>query len=121
MKDLGIEKILVSKKISFGEKNYKYFICYLYNDHEIKRLHIMLPKTNAYVKSCDGKTKWIYFSSEDDDLLETYNIIWDKVSADIKQEVDSEPVCNKQFLKTKIKSRVMKLQTFRIKKFPSRL
>ena len=41
---------------------------------------------------------------EDDDLLEKYNTIWDKVSADIKNELDSEPVYNKEFLKTKIKS-----------------
>ena len=44
----------------------------------------MLPKTRAYVKSYDGQTKWMYFLIEDDDLLEKYNIIWDKVSADIK-------------------------------------
>ena len=33
-----------------------------------------------------------------------HNIIWDKVSADILKEFDSEPVYNKEFLKTKIKS-----------------
>ena len=32
-----------------------------------------------------------------------YNTIWDKVSADIKKEFDSEPVYNKSILKTKIK------------------
>ena len=26
-----------------------------------KPLCIMLPKTSAYVKYCDGETKWIYF------------------------------------------------------------
>ena len=30
----------------------------------------MFPKTSAYVKSYDGQTKWIYFSIEDDELLE---------------------------------------------------
>ena len=30
--DVDIEKVLVSNKISFGEKNYKYFIGYLYNE-----------------------------------------------------------------------------------------
>ena len=44
-----IEKILVSNKISFGEKNYKYFIKYLY-DHKVKPLHIMLPKMSTYGK-----------------------------------------------------------------------
>ena len=44
------------------------------------------------------------FLIEDDGLLETYNTIWDKVSADIKKEFDSEPAYNNEFLKTKIKS-----------------
>ena len=63
----------------------------------------MLLKTRGYIKSYDGKTKWIYFLIEDDELLETYDITWDKVSADIKKEYDSKPVYNKSFLKTKIK------------------
>ena len=62
----------------------------------------MLPKTGADVKSFDGQTKWMYFLIEDDDLLEKYNTIWDKVSTDIKKEFDSEPVYNKKFLKAKI-------------------
>ena len=41
---------------------------------------------------------------KDDDLLEKYNTFWDKASADFKKKLDSEPVCNKNFLKTKIKS-----------------
>ena len=42
LKDVDIEKVLVSNKISFGEKNYKYFIGYLYNDNKVKPLHKML-------------------------------------------------------------------------------
>ena len=64
----------------------------------------MLPETSAYVKSYDGQTKWMYFLIEDDDLLEKCKTIWDKVSADIKKQFDSAPVCKKEFLKTKIKS-----------------
>ena len=47
----------------------------------------MLPKTSAYVKRYYGQTKWMYFLIEDDDLLEKYNFIWDKVSTDIKQNL----------------------------------
>ena len=50
LRDIDIEKVLVSNKFSFGEKNYKYFIGYLHNNHTVKPLHIMLPKTSAYVK-----------------------------------------------------------------------
>ena len=82
LKDVNIEKVLVSNKIYFGGKNYKYFIGYLSNDH-------ILPKTSTYIKSYDGQTKC--------------NTIWDNVSADIKKN-DSEPVYNKKILETRIKS-----------------
>ena len=95
---------LIYNKISSDERNYKYFIGYLYNNPKLKRLHIMLPKTNAYVKSYDRQTKWMYFFIEDGDLLQKYNTIWDKVSADIKKEFDSEPVYSKKYLKIKKKS-----------------
>ena len=117
LKDVDIQKVLVSNKISFSEKNYKCFIGYLYNDNKVKPLHIVLPKTSAYVKIYDGQTKWMYFLIEDDDLLEKHNTIRDKVSADIKKEFDNEPVYNKEFLKTKIRSHddeVTKLQIFKI-------
>ena len=64
LKVIDIDKVLVSNKISFGEKNYKYFIRYLYNDHKVKSLLIMLPET-----SYDRQTKWMYFLIEDVDLL----------------------------------------------------
>ena len=117
LKDQDIEKVLVSNKISSGEKNYIYFIGYFYGDYKIKPLYITLAKMSAYVKSYDGQTKWMYFLIEDDDLLEKYNAIWDKFSTDVKKEFDSEPVYNEQFLKTKIISMVMKLQIFMIKEF----
>ena len=64
----------------------------------------MLPNRSAYVKSYDGKTKWVYFFIEDDDLSEKYNTIWDiKVSADIKKEFDSEPVYNKKIFRNQNK------------------
>ena len=47
----------------------------------------MLPKTSVYVKRYYGQTKWMYFLIEDDDLLEKYNFIWDKVSTDIKENL----------------------------------
>ena len=65
----------------------------------------MLPKTNTCVKSCDEQTKWMFFWIKDNDLLETYNTIWDKVSVDIKKEFDNKPLYSKEFLKIKIKSR----------------
>ena len=79
--DVDIEKVLVSNKISSGQKNYKYIIGYLYKDHKFKTLNIMLPKTSFYLKSYDGQTKWMYFLIENDNKRkhnkkEHYKILW---------------------------------------------
>ena len=77
--DVEIQKVLVSNKISFSEKNYKYFIGYLYNGNKVKPSNLMLPKINTYLKSYDWQTKLTYFLIDDDDLLKKYNTIWDTI------------------------------------------
>ena len=77
-------------------KNYKYFIGYKDDDHKIKPLRIMLPKTSAYVKRYGGETKWMYFFIEDDKLLETHNNIWKEIFSSMKKDHDCEPNCNKK-------------------------
>ena len=58
----------------------------------------------------------MYLLIEDDHLLEKNNTICDKVSADKKKEFDSEPLDNKNYLKTKIILIAMKLQIFTTKR-----
>ena len=60
----------------------------------------------------------MYFLIDDNVLLEKYNTIWDKVSTDIKKEIDSEPVYNEECLKTKIKSHGDQATGFYDKKIP---
>ena len=79
----------------------------------------MLPKTSAHAKSYDGQTKWMYFLIEDDYSLEKYNTVWDKFSADIKKEFDSEPVFNKNYLLTKTKSHGNEVTDLYGKKIPT--
>ena len=58
------------------------------------------------------------FLIENDDLLEKYNTIWDKVEADNKKkEFDSEHVYNKEISKTKTKSHGNEVTDFYDKKF----
>ena len=52
----------------------------------------MLPKIKAYIKSYDGQTRSMYFLIRDHDLLEKYNIVWDKFCAMIKKKFDNKPV-----------------------------
>ena len=63
----------------------------------------MLPLPSAYIKNYDEETNWIYFLIKDDDLLNKYNTIWDKINADAKTELNGKTVYYKKFLKTKTK------------------
>ena len=77
-----------------GEQNYKYSVGYRDDYHEIKLLHIIVSRTSTYVKIYDGETKWMYFSTEDNELLESYKGILNKISNVIKIELDCKRICN---------------------------
>ena len=75
----------------------------------------MFPKTRAYVKIYYGQTSFLI---KDDDLLEKYNTIWDKLIADIQIQFDREPVQNNKFLKDKRKSYDDEATVFHDKEIP---
>ena len=68
--------MVVSNKVSFGKKGFKYFIGYK-EAKKSRPSYIFLPKMNAYRKDFD-ETKYISFLIKHDALLEKYNEIWGK-------------------------------------------
>ena len=65
---------------------------------------------SAYRRDFD-ETKYISFLIKDDELLEKYNEIWEKVKSSIKKKFYSEPVYNEKYVKAKIKSYDGKINT----------
>ena len=61
----------------------------------------------------------MYFLIDDYKLLEKCNTIWDKFSSDIRKEFNSEHICNKNYLNTKIKSHGDEITYIYDKKFLS--
>ena len=104
LKDVDIEKVFVPNKKFLLKTNCIYLNGYLYNDHKVKPIHIMFPKTSAYVKCYDGQIKWMYF------LI--------KLALIYKKEFDSQLVYNEKFLKTKVKSHGDEITDFYDKKIP---
>ena len=97
-KNIDINKIVVSNQVLFGfKKGFKYFIGYK-DASKMKPLFIFLPKMSAYRKDFDI-TKYTSFLIKDDELLEKYNEIWEKVKNSLKKNFDSEPVYNEKYLK----------------------
>ena len=75
---IDVNKILVSKKESYGTKNsLKYFIGYN-DDVVIRPLCIILPQMIGYVKHFDSN-KTMSFNVSDIKLLKKYNKIWEKL------------------------------------------
>ena len=104
MIDIDVNKILVSKKESYGTKNsLKYFIGY--NDGDIIRpLCILLPKMIAYVKHFDSN-KTMSFKVSGNKLLKKYKKIWGKVGNLLNIKFESGPVYGDvdKYIRTKIK------------------
>ena len=102
--DIDDNKILVSKKESYGTRNLlKYFPGYN-DDDVIKPLCIRLPQMIGYVKHFDSN-KTMSFKVSDNKLLKKYNKIWEKISNLLNIEFDSEPVYGDgdKYINTKIK------------------
>ena len=102
--ELDVDKMLVSKKGSYGTKNsLKYFNGY--NDDDVIRpLCIKPPQMIGYVKNFDSN-KTMSFKVDNNKLLKKYNKIWGKISNLMNIEFDSEPVYgdNDKYIKTKMK------------------
>ena len=93
---------MASNKVSFGKKGIKYFIGYK-DAKKIRSSCTFLPKMIVYRKDFH-ETKYMSFLIKDDELLEAYHEIWEKVKNIIKKEFDSEPLYNEKYLRAKIKS-----------------
>ena len=99
---MDINKIVVSNKVFFCKKDFKYFISYK-NAKTIRLLCIFLLKICAYIRNFD-ETKCMSFLIKNEK-------IGNKVSKNIKTEFGSKPVDNEKYLKTKIKSYTGKVNT----------
>ena len=102
IKNMDIKKMVVFN-VSLGKKCFKYLIRY-----ENQTSMSVSPENE-----CILKTKYISFQIKIDELenLEKYNEIWEKAKNSIKKESDSEPVCNKKYLKARITSHNKKINT----------
>ena len=117
---LDVNKLLVSKRESYGTiKSLTYFTGY--NDDDVIRpFFIKLSQMIDYVKHFDSNNT-LSFKINDNKLLKKYNKIWEKVSNLMNIKFDSEPVYddNDKYIKTERKLYGDKINThFQGKKIP---
>ena len=95
-----VDQIVVSDKFNHSDDGFKYFIGY--QEHEIvKPLCIILPQMSRYIKYFENGGKSTSFFVRDDNVLDKYNEIWDKIKEKLSIKFHSMPVYDQKYLKVK--------------------
>ena len=103
VKDIDINKILISKPESFDKSNVKKYIIG-YNDNTIRPLQLFLPKMTGYLNIFEDGNRKMSFLTDNNEFLERYTKIWEKISDLINKKIGSGPVYNNKYINTKIRS-----------------
>ena len=80
---VDLSKIVVSSRWKLNDTTYKYFCGYLNND-VIKPLCVILPQMNGYIKYFDNGGKNMSLVTDDKEVYEKYNEIWNIVKGLLK-------------------------------------
>ena len=97
--EIDVNKILVSKKESYGTKNaLKYFIGYN-GDDVIGPLCVKLSQMTGYARKFD-KNVTMSFRANNKQVLKNYNKIWEKVEKVMKENFESKPVYGDGYINT---------------------
>ena len=94
--EVDVSKIVVSNRVPFARKDFKYLIGYKVGK-KFRPLCVMLPKLSAYRRDFD-ETKYMSFL-KNYELLEKYNEIWEKASKAVKKRFNSKSVYDDKYLK----------------------
>ena len=89
VEDIDIKKILIFKPEAYENNMRKYII--EYNDNTSSPLQLFLPKMIGYKN--DGARKKSFFT-DNNEFLERYNSIWEKISDLLNKKFDSDPIYN---------------------------
>ena len=109
--DVNVNNIVISKLVKI-KTNSKYLIGYL--DKVIRPLVLIMPKMSGYVKTFkveDKIKKLMSFRIDDKKLLDKYRAIWSKTE-DLKNiKLNTLPVYDGRYIKTKIRTYGNKIYT----------
>ena len=64
---------------------------------------IVLPQMSGYIKYFKNRGKSMSFMIKDDDVLDKYNEIWDKIKNKLSIKFHSEPVYDEKYIKAKVR------------------
>ena len=105
-----VDQIVVSDKFKHNNEGFKYFIGYQEGEI-VKPLCIILPQISGYIKYFKNGGKNISFLIKDDNILDKYNEIWDKIKEKLSIKFHSMPVYDQTYIKAKVREFDGKIKT----------
>ena len=104
--NIDVNKILVSKKETYGKYNsFKYFIGY--NDNDVIRpLYLWLSQMTGYINKFDENKITMSLMIKDEQLLKNYNKTWKIIEKLMKIDFNTKTTYgdDDKYIKTKIKT-----------------
>ena len=99
---INVDQIVVSDKFKHSDGGFKY--CIGYKEGEIvKPLRIILSQMSGYIKYFKNGGKNMSFVIKDDDVLDKYNEIWDKIKGKLNIKFHNMPVYDEKYMKAKVR------------------
>ena len=105
-----VDQIVVSDKFKHSDEGFKYFIGYQEGEI-VKPLCIILPQMSGYIKHSKNCGKNMSFMIKDDNILDKYNEIWNKIKEKLGIKFHNIPLYDQTYIKTKVKQLDAKIQT----------
>ena len=99
---VDLSKIVVSNKWKIKDTTYKYSCGYLNND-VIQPLCIILRQMSGYIKYFDNGGKNMSFVTDDENIYEKYNEIWEVVRKLLKVKFTVNPIRGDKYIIAKLK------------------
>ena len=99
---IDLSKIVVLNKCKINDTTYKYSCGYLNND-VIQPLCVILPQMSRYIKYFDNDGKNMSFVTDDEEVYEKYNEIWEVVRKLLKVKFTVNPIRDDKYIIAKLK------------------
>ena len=99
---VNVYQLVVCNKFRHNDDGFEYFIGY--EEGEIVQLlYIILPQITGYIKYFKNGGKNMSFIIKDDDVLDKYIEIWDKIKETLSIKFHSTLIYGENYIKAKVR------------------
>ena len=107
---VNVDQTVISDRFKHSDEGFKYFIGHQ-EDEIVKPLCIILPQMSGYIKYFEKGGKNVSFFVRDDNALDKYNEIWDKIKEKLNIKFHSKPAYDQKYLNAKVREFDGKIKT----------